>query len=317
MGYELATSTNLAYDKTGKVPFLDGVERIINAGFKNLDYNFLDMIDYPNPFLSDNYKEWMYECRDFVEKRGAKWVQAHSVATGAKKDFDKFVEDQKRSIECCSYLGVEWTVHHHISNPKYTTGSSMSPLDFNLKMFDELLKIAEKYKVGIAIENNTTFPFFEGNHVEESTENLITLVDKLGSEFVGICWDVGHANINAIYKNSQHLADQSEQLRMVGDRLKATHVHDNNAKRLAYCPELLYSEVTFNPHPVFDEHIQPYLGTIDWNDVIKGLDDIKYSHYFTYEAHAAVNKLPSEVLDDGISMLRKIGEYIVGMSKFN
>lgn len=56
MAYELATSTNLHYDKTGKVPFLKEVERIINAGFKNLDFNFLDLVDCPNRFLDDDYK---------------------------------------------------------------------------------------------------------------------------------------------------------------------------------------------------------------------------------------------------------------------
>lgn len=48
--YVLSTSTHLKYDKTGKVPFLKGVERIINAGFKNLDFSFLDMQITPTAF---------------------------------------------------------------------------------------------------------------------------------------------------------------------------------------------------------------------------------------------------------------------------
>lgn len=227
--YELATSTHLKYDKTGKAPFLHGVERIINAGFKNLDFNFLDMVDTPTEFLSDDYKEWIYKCREFVEARGAKWVQAHSVCTGLQKDSEQFMKNVKRSIECCSYLGIEWTVMHHVGDPKYSAGSNLSPLDFNLKMFDEFLETAEKYKVGLAIENNTHFPFFVNGKFEESTEDLINLVDKLGSEYVGICWDVGHANINHVFRNAENLTHQSEQLKLIGNRLKATHIHDNNA----------------------------------------------------------------------------------------
>lgn len=76
--YELSTSTHLKYDKTGKVPFLNGVERIINASFKRLNFNFLDMVDYPNRFLDEDYKDWMFECREFAESHGAKWVKART-----------------------------------------------------------------------------------------------------------------------------------------------------------------------------------------------------------------------------------------------
>ena len=93
--YVLSTSTHLKYDKTGKVPFLKGVERIINAGFKNLDFNFLDMADHPNRFLDDDYKDYMYECHEFVEAHGARWVQAHSVGTGAQDDFQLYMRNQK------------------------------------------------------------------------------------------------------------------------------------------------------------------------------------------------------------------------------
>ena len=311
--YELATSTHLKYDKTGKVPFLKGVERIINAGFKNLDYNFLDMVDYPNRFLDDDYKDWMYECREFVEAHGAKWVQAHSAVTGARKNFEKFMSMQKRSIECCSYLGIEWTVHHHIEDPEYSAHSSLSPMDFNLKMFDELLETAEKYKVGIAVENSPS-RFFADSTYEESTEDLVKLVDKLGSKYVGICWDVGHGNVHHVHKNADNITHQSEQLKLIGNRLKATHIQDNNASRAGKSAGLKVDDSEINTTVAFDEHIQPYMGTVDWMDVIKGLDAINYNHYFSFEVHNAINSLPDELTDSALVHLRRIGEYLVSKS---
>lgn len=314
MGYELATSTNLRYDKTGKIPFLQGVERIINAGFKNLDFNFLDMVDYPNRFLDDDYKEWMYECKDFVQSKGAKWVQAHSVATGLKKDCNQFMKHVKRSIECCSYLGIEWTVLHHVQNPKYSVNSSLSPFDFNIRMFSEFLETAEKYRVGLAIEN-TKFPFYANSRYETTTEDLIYLVDKLDSKYVGICWDIGHANVNAVLKGAEQIANQSSQLKLIGNRLKATHVHDNNSKMAGINANIKLNNFGIDPILAFDEHIQPYMGTIDWDDVIEGLDSINYNHYFTYEAHRAVNSLPEEAADSGLKHLYNVGVALVNKSK--
>lgn len=314
MGYELATSVHFKHDITGKRPFLQTVGQVIDAGFKNLDFNFLDMVGYESEFLSDNYQEWIYQCKEFAEGRGAKWVQAHAVATGAKEDYGQFKKNIKRSIECCSYLGIEWIVAHHICDPKYMVDSNLTPLDFNLKMFDELLETAEKYKVGIAIENNTSFPFFADADYKDSTENLLTLVDRLGSPYAGVCWDVGHANINCVYAGAEFIAKQSEQLKIVGKRLKATHIHDNNSGKIGMDAGLKANELHITPSIAFDEHIQPYMGTVDWDDVIKGLDEIGYEHYFTYEAHRAINSIPDDFMPETLMHLRKLGEMIVSKS---
>ena len=57
------------------------------------------------------------------------------------------------------------------------------------------------------------------------------------------------------------------------------------------------------------------MGDIDWADVIKGLDAIDYSHYFTFEAHRAANTLPESIVNQGLIQLRRVGESIINMSK--
>ena len=180
-------------------------------------------------------------------------------------------------------------------------------------MFHEFLETAEKYGVGLAIEN-TQFPFFEGNAYASSTEDLIDLVDILDSPYAGICWDIGHANLNCAFKGAEEIAEQSKQLKMIGSRLKATHVHDNNCRMAGINADIKLDNTGKNPVLAFDEHIQPYMGTIDWDDVIAGLDAIQYSHYFTYEAHRAVNSLPDELVDGALIQLYDIGKVLVGKS---
>ena len=192
--------------------------------------------------------------------------------------------------------------------------STMKPADFNLQLFQEFLETAERHKVGIAIENNTAFPFYAGERFEAATDNLLTLVDRLNSKYVGVCWDFGHANINCVLQGAEHLAHQSEQLKQVGDRLKATHVHDNNAKMVGINAGIKMNHEKVSMTLAFDEHIQPYMGTIDWNDVVRGLDAINYDHYFTFEAHRAINSLPDEIADSAMAQLFRVGEGIIRKS---
>lgn len=313
MAYELATSVHFKYDFSGKKPFLECIQPVIDAGFKNLDFNYLDMIHGNTEFLSDGYVDWLYDCKAFAEKNNVRWVQAHATAaevdtTGKKEDFDRNMNYMKRSLECCGILGIPWAVFHHIDNPE-VAGSDMSPRDFNLKIFDELLETAQKYKVGIAIEN-THYPFYTGNPVSEGMNDLIELVDTLGSEYAGICFDVGHANLNMLYAGAEQLANMSEQIKLIGDRLKATHIHDNNAGAFANVCKLTEPNAAF----VADEHIQPFMGTVDWDDVICGLDAINYSHYFTYETHRSVNFLPDEVVGSALVHLKRVGEALIAKS---
>lgn len=314
MAYELATSTHWKYDRTENTPFLNGVERIINAGFKNLDFNFLDMVNPNCKFLSDTYEDWIFECKEFVESRGAKWVQAHAVAPEVFGYHDGTKKHIKRSIECCSLLGIKWIVMHHTGLPS-VWGSSLSGHEFNMKYFSEFLNEAEKYGVGIAIENNTSFPFYTGSKYGDATEELIKLVDSLGGNHIGVCWDVGHAHISAAYDEAEHIANQSEQLKIIGNRLKATHIHDNNIKKHSIPKRKVCDYADGGKWLAFDEHLQPYQGDVDWDDVIKGLDAINYENYFTYETHTAVNNYPDELADDQMRFLYKLGNYIISKSE--
>ena len=81
-----------------------------------------------------------------------------------------------------------------------------------------------------------------GDWVRANMAFLSPLAEKLG---VGICWDVGHANISG-YK-------QSEQLQILKGKLDVLHIHDNSGKGQK------------------DAHLLPFEGTVDWEDVAFGM----------------------------------------------
>ncbi|MGB9894953.1 MAG: sugar phosphate isomerase/epimerase family protein [Thermoproteota archaeon] len=114
--------------------------------------------------------------------------------------------------------------------------------EINLINFSEIAKSAQDFGVRIAIENRLeqTFGAFP--------QDLIELVDEINNDYIGICLDTGHANVNGV--------PPSKAVRMFRERLIATHVHDNNGKG--------------------DQHLPPLMGNINWNDFVASLNDIHY-----------------------------------------
>lgn len=74
---------------------------------------------------------------------------------------------------------------------------------------------------------------------------LIRLADELGQ---GICWDTGHGNIS--------IQPQAKALRKIGRRLRLVHINDNFGED--------------------DVHLAPFLGKINWQEVMKALGEIRY-----------------------------------------
>ena len=102
------------------------------------------------------------------------------------------------------------------------------------KSLDELEPVANKLNVKIAVENG-------------SFNYLSTLFADYSPDFLGLCYDSGHANME---KNGM---DRLEELK---DRLCSIHLHDNNGTG--------------------DEHKIPFSGTVNW---MKLADIIARSSY--------------------------------------
>ena len=77
----------------------------------------------------------------------------------------------------------------------------------------------------------------------------------MNSPFLVACLDTGHANCAGIAAGKF--------ARILGDRLKVLHIHDNMAKS--------------------DAHALPFTGTIDWKDFGAALKEIGYSGALSLE----------------------------------
>lgn len=75
------------------------------------------------------------------------------------------------------------------------------------------------------------------------------------------CWDTGHANCEG---------NQYDEIMAVGDELYAIHYNDNKGSK--------------------DEHLAPFMGTLNHDEVINALIDVKFKGYFTLESGSSLLK---------------------------
>lgn len=277
------TSINVFFDSTFTVPVETQIQRVYDAGFRHMDMNFWDWCHDPaSPFRQDNWRDWVEGAARKAQSLNVKFTQAHADVFNFYKDGmdgNGRYEMYRRSIEGAAMLGIPWVTYHPsrvLMDAYESPEAEKKNLDDNIEHYKPLVELAEKFKVGIAIENMST--------LIGKAWQLNYIVDGLKSDYVGICWDTGHAHIKG--------EDQAASIREMGSRLHALHVQDNDGVR--------------------DEHLAPHYGTIDWTSLMNALREINYPGDFTFEAHMLVRKLPEPCRADALRLMYTIGEELVG-----
>ena len=155
---------------------------------------------------------------------------------------EKYSRELKSNIEAAALMGIPLAVIHPIawysSEVKYGDW-----VRANMAFLSPLVEYARAKGIKLCIENMPSDKEAPDNHLYGSCAlNISSLAEKLG---VGICWDVGHANISG-YK-------QSEQMQILKGKIDVLHIHDNGGKGQK------------------DAHLIPFDGTVDWEDVAFGM----------------------------------------------
>lgn len=126
-----------------------------------------------------------------------------------------------------------------------------------LKSLDELQPYCLERGIKIAIEN------LPGEPNDLSRERFDLLFERYGHEYMGFCFDSGHALIMAE-------SDPLELLEAYQSRLVAVHLHDNKG---ATEEELLSDPMT----SACDLHMTPFSGALDWDRLTKLIANSPYS----------------------------------------
>ena len=105
--------------------------------------------------------------------------------------------------------------------------------------------------------------------------------NKIENCFVA-CLDIGHCTLTGV--------DPAKAIHVLGDRLQALHVHDNDFRH--------------------DTHSLPFLYNIDFEPIMKALKDIEYSGDFTLETDRYFRDVPLELMPDALTFAAKVCRYL-------
>jgi len=141
------------------------------------------------------------------------------------------LDKQKIALRHTACAGAKCMVMHPSSPVSETDAPAR--LDNFRKGLDELLKVAEQIGVKVAMEN--MLPGYLCSH----SSDVRAILEEFDSPFLGICFDIGHANVGP-----EGIWDGIAALQ---DRIISFHLHDNDGTR--------------------DIHLQPPYGSIDWPDL--------------------------------------------------
>lgn len=270
------------------------VKQLYDAGYRVLDFAFVLHNSAGYILKEDDWQQRIDGVANLAAKLGVTFSQSHlpyvtDTQFNADASFkqpgymDYFKECMRRSYIGSGMLGVRYATLHPISCPEFCYEEEAT-LKANHEFFDEFIELGIKHNVGTAYENmlpvlDRRYPARYCTHYEQ----LIRLVDSYNDPMVGICWDTGHANFMQF--------DQERALLAMGYRVKNLHINDNhNCNR--------------------DEHLQPFMGYINWESVMRGLAKIDYDGDLTYETNQVGIKAKGELQDAFVRLTYENGCYL-------
>ena len=281
----LCTSTNILHERAdgSRITALESMLLCSAAGYREMDFCFVDQILGGTAFLGDHWREFVGRHAALAGRLGITFSQSHSGIYNFCAGEDPWQEElMRRCVEGSAMLGVSWMVVHPAT---LVTDGAVDPrtMEQNVAYFRRLADYAGRFGVGIAIENMWGRTPEGVARFAVRAEELRDLIDQVDAENVGACWDAEHGSIEGL--------DQTAAIRLLGDRLKATHISDQTADN--------------------NIHILPYTGFTDWDDVLKALADIGYQGAFAYELQHYLLYMPLELIPETLALSRSVGAYML------
>ena len=199
------------------------------------------------------------------------------------EDRQERFEMMSKGIKICNMLGGKYFVIHPLMPfgiEDITLGKSEEAWQINKEFFERLLPVAKEHGVTICLEN---MPYKDFSL--SKPEAIRSFVEGMNDESFMMCLDVGHTYVfNDL--------DLINEVHRCADVIKALHVHDNRGQN--------------------DEHLQMYMGTIDWISFGKALKEIGYKGVFSLECFEPSRRLPPDIARDIYAVYYKISKHAVG-----
>ena len=225
---EIAVNTDLFGEGGSLEQIRQLLEQVAEAGFTHIHWCH----EWSGEYLYSTHE--MLQIRDWMEEFGLKAKGLHATK-GSDRDVSvRRVELIQNRVELAVCLGTsEVVLHLYVPHVSFQQDPGEKDRFYACvrRSLDELMPYCLKKGVRICLENLFDFP---GKYMLEAWDILFS---EYPAEFLGLCYDSGHANM--IWGE---LA--TDVVKAYGNRLYAVHLHDNDGKN--------------------DSHLIPGEGNIQW-----------------------------------------------------
>lgn len=269
-------------DIVDRLGIKEGYKAIKDAGFGSIDWN-LDHAWCSSDYTDENFygkcvfEKSLEECMEYykeelevIRENGLEIYQAHAPFPCYKKDLPGFtdyaIEMYKRNIEFCDRAGCKNLIIHGASLSFDDSRTQEEIDEINLKLYTSLIPTLLENNVTVCLEN-----LFTGHNgvcyhghcgVAQAAAAFVDRLNGIaGKEVFGFCLDTGHANL------LHH--DLYEFIKVMGKRITALHIHDNNGAH--------------------DQHMAPLTGTVAWERFCRGLKETGYDGDLSFETFNQTN----------------------------
>lgn len=282
-----------------------GYALIKEAGFTGIDWNGLDNTLPPTDIRGFDYvgKSVLEKSLDEViayfadeiaeiRKNGLTVSQAHApfpaYVSGHPEIQEFMINIYRRCIEMCEYVGCKNLVIHSTS---YTLQDNVNTHEIvrqlNMDLYEALIPTLVKTNVTVCLENLFFFDEVanEGacSNPYEAVQYIDALNAKAGKECFGLCLDTGHLAL--LHK------DFRTYVPILGKRIKALHIHDNDGVR--------------------DLHVAPLTGKVKWNNFLESLKKIGYDGDLSFETFMQTRRaleVDEELVLPWLQLIYRMGE---------
>ncbi len=242
----------------------ESARMMLQAGFQGVDFGLTESQMEPEKLLSREWREKHLATAEALKAEGLEIAQTHlpyyyahlpHPGSGSFEEYEAFMmPSYLRALDVTGEIGCHLAVMH----PYYVADDAARTRDGNQRIIEKLMPSLEKYDIRLALENIWAWGYKDAH--ASYPEDLYAIMERAGSERVGLCIDTGHANLFRI--------DIAAMARMYGKKLFALHVNGNCGGQ--------------------DEHIlpytmAPYYERLDYKGFSAALKEIGYQGYYNLE----------------------------------
>lgn len=260
-------STHLVHDRRLD---RDHLAQVASYGFEAVElFATRSHFDYRNPAAIDELARWLTEAGlalhgihapiTDVFGAGDQWSATFSNAVSDSPKRQQAVAETVAALEVARRIPCEVLVVH-LGTPSGKNNPGDNNRGAAIRSVEEICRTAEPLGVRVALE---VIP----NRLSDAASLVALLDHELEGAPAGICLDFGHAHL---------LGDVADAIEIASEHIVTTHVHDNRGRD--------------------DEHLVPYLGTIDWDMALMAMQKIGYDG--TYLMELAGTGTPAAVLEE-------------------